>query len=431
MISTRESLKGVLNVGTQIVKSAVLEEITVDVSTETQSISPSENVDGFSKVTINPVTKEIDENIQSSNIKEGTTILGVNGEVVDIKDAKLQDKTVEPKTYLQTVTADDNYDSLGTVTVKAVTSAIDNSIQAENIKKGVTILGVEGSIEDKPADPILQNKTVDASTGKQIITADNGYDGLGQVTINEVTSSIDGNIKPSNIKQGVSILGVQGTLEQGAEVVKKYKPKFISFQSAPAIDLSEETRMLDTSLITSMTNMFSSSYATNIDVSEWDTSNVTNMTSMFYYSKFATLDLSNWDTSNVTIMDGMFQSASNLTYLDLSNFNTYNVKSGQAMANMFARCSNLVELNISNFTFSKSINVSAMFQYCRKLQKLDVRNCNFSIITSSYSYMLEEVPTNCLIITKDETEKTWWQKRAGTSYTNIKTLAEYQAEGGV
>jgi hypothetical protein len=101
------------------------------------------------------------------------------------------------------------------------------------------------------------------------------------------------------------------------------------------------------------------------------------------------------------------------------------------MNSMFASCSNLIELNISNFTFSKSINVGSMFQSCYKLQKIDARNCNFSIITSSYSYMLEGVPTTCLIITKDETEKAWWKKRAGNSYTNIKTLAEYQAEGGV
>ena len=343
----------------------------------------------------------------------------------------LQEVVVQPSINEQTITPNADYDGLSQVKIGAVTSSIDSDIKPENIKKGVEILGVTGTIEDKPAEPVLQNKSVEPSTGKQIITADSGYDGLGQVTVNEVTSKIDSNIKADNIKQGVSILGVQGTLEQGAEVVKKYKPKYISFYSSPAIDLSEETRMLDTSLMTSMKNMFTSSKATNIDVSEWDISNVTSMTSMFSSSKFTTLDLSNWDTSNVNEMSSMFQNASNLTYLDLSNFNTYKVTTGQTMSNMFKSCSNLVELNISNFTFSKSINVSAMFQYCRKLQKLDVRNCNFSIITSSYSYMLEEVPTNCLIITKDETEKAWWQQRAGSSYTNIKTLAEYQAEGGV
>lgn len=59
----------------------------------------------------------------------------------------LQDKTVTPTTSQQTITAGDNYDGLGTVTVNAVTAAIDENIVAGNIKSGVTILGVTGSYE--------------------------------------------------------------------------------------------------------------------------------------------------------------------------------------------------------------------------------------------------------------------------------------------
>lgn len=57
----------------------------------------------------------------------------------------LQDKTVTPTTSQQTITADEGKTGLGTVTVNAVTSAIDANITAENIKSGVTILGVTGS----------------------------------------------------------------------------------------------------------------------------------------------------------------------------------------------------------------------------------------------------------------------------------------------
>lgn len=57
----------------------------------------------------------------------------------------LQNKTVTPTTSLQTVTADEGKTGLGTVTVNAVTAAIDANITAENIKSGVTILGVTGS----------------------------------------------------------------------------------------------------------------------------------------------------------------------------------------------------------------------------------------------------------------------------------------------
>lgn len=57
-----------------------------------------------------------------------------------------QDKTITPTTSDQSVTADEGK-VLGTVTVKGVTAAIDANIVAGNIKKGVTILGVEGTYE--------------------------------------------------------------------------------------------------------------------------------------------------------------------------------------------------------------------------------------------------------------------------------------------
>lgn len=57
----------------------------------------------------------------------------------------LQDKTVTPTTSEQTITADQGKTGLGTVTVSAVTAAIDENIVAANIKSGVTILGVTGS----------------------------------------------------------------------------------------------------------------------------------------------------------------------------------------------------------------------------------------------------------------------------------------------
>lgn len=57
----------------------------------------------------------------------------------------------------------------------------------------------------------LDEKTVNPTISTQEITSD--VDGLSKVTINPVTSDIDANIKPTNIKKDISILGVVGTLE--------------------------------------------------------------------------------------------------------------------------------------------------------------------------------------------------------------------------
>ena len=64
----------------------------------------------------------------------------------------------------------------------------------------------------------LQNKEVIPSTERQVITADEGYIGLDKVNVNAVTSDIDSNIKPENIREDVEILGVKGTMESGEEV---------------------------------------------------------------------------------------------------------------------------------------------------------------------------------------------------------------------
>lgn len=57
-----------------------------------------------------------------------------------------QDKTVDPSTSSQEITADSGK-TLRKVTVNAVTASIDANITAENIKSGVTILGVEGTYD--------------------------------------------------------------------------------------------------------------------------------------------------------------------------------------------------------------------------------------------------------------------------------------------
>ena len=73
--------------------------------------------------------------------------------------------------------------------------------------------------------PVVEDVTVSPSTEAQVETPSEGYCGIGQVNIGAVTADIDANIVPENIKEGVSILGVVGTLSGGSgETPSLYAP---------------------------------------------------------------------------------------------------------------------------------------------------------------------------------------------------------------
>lgn len=148
----------------------------------------------------------------SAEIEELTVTLGVGREQIY---PELQEKSIEPATSIQTIQPDEDYYGLNKVVVNAVTSEIDDNIQANNIRRGVSILGVNGNLEaDKPD----QTKTATPTTQAQVITPDLGYE-LSQVNIEAVTNEIDSNIQASNIKAGVSILNTQGSFTSDGNVI--------------------------------------------------------------------------------------------------------------------------------------------------------------------------------------------------------------------
>lgn len=137
-----------------IVNSPSLQSKEVNPTNQSQIITADEGYVGLSQVTINAPSlqsKEVNPILQSQTITADEGYVGLSQ--VTINQPTLQNKEVTPTTSTQTITADNNYIGLSSVQVNAVTSAIDNNIQASNIKNGVNILGVTGTYKGEKFVP--------------------------------------------------------------------------------------------------------------------------------------------------------------------------------------------------------------------------------------------------------------------------------------
>lgn len=157
MIRTKASLKGKINT-----KCTIKGKVSVGV----EKIYPE-----LEDLTVTPTAFE--QNFKSSKY-------GYDNVKVEAIDIKLQSKEVIPTKNEQLIAADNGYTALSDVKVQAVTSSIDSNIDEKNIKKGVVILGVEGTLKEY-VEPKLQDKEI-VENGEY--TADEGYDGLRKVNVN-------------------------------------------------------------------------------------------------------------------------------------------------------------------------------------------------------------------------------------------------------
>lgn len=167
------------------------------------------------------------------------------------------------------------------------------------------------------------------------------------------------------------------------------------FSGCSILEKIENTSYLNTSNVTTMTNMFEDcSKLTSLDVSDFDTSSVTNMVSLFSgCSKLTSLDMSNFDTSNVTVMNAMFRNCSSLIKLDLSSFNISKVT---GVSTMFYGCTQLKTILVNSQWTTDSIlsyMSSLMFFGCTSITGEMGTTYNESHTDATYAH-IDEGETN-------------------------------------
>ena len=126
---------------------------------------------------------------------------------------------------------------------------------------------------------------------------------------------------------------------------------------------------LATTLVTTLSALFSGNTSFNTDIGFWDTSNVTNMYRMFYDAHSFNQNIGSWDTSKVTTMESMFSRARSFN----QNIGSWDTSSVTNMTGMFATqifngasvFNNGGSNTINNWDTSSVTSMSTMFMGAR------------------------------------------------------------------
>lgn len=282
----------------------------------------------------------IDLIIEPSNEQQVFNHEGEYGyDKVTVGAIKLQDKEVQPTNEEQFVIADEEYNGLKQVKVNAVTGdslEITPSIEEQEFSGVYSSVKVSGD-----ADLLPENIKKDVS-----IFGVNGNAVFTDFEINDCRYLFAYNSRNDIIKDVLPL----------CKNITDTSYMFSNSSGLTELNLSS----LDTSEVTDMRYMFNGNgNLTELNLSNFNTDKVTNMSCIFYSCGGLTkLDLSNFNTSKVTNMYQMFYRCQNLVELDLSSFDTNKVTN---MGQMFYMCSNLTKLDLRNFTFDKVTNYSNTF----------------------------------------------------------------------
>lgn len=278
--------------------------------------------------------------------------------------ANLETLNVTPTTSQQTIVPS-QIDGWDEVVVAAVDYTIDANIIAENIKSGVTILGVTGNYSGGGSN--YQQKTIEPnfSNGNVVVNADNGYDALSQVTIQK-----DVDLIPQNIKNGITVHGVVGSYTGGGTggVQLNDHPTSLAYAGSGDSGNSSHCDVLP----------IDGSWTTAVDIANLNVSN--GFRSVFYNNTTVTnLDLRGWDFSSreITNIGQAFYNCSSLVTI----LGTLKLNKCNAYSNTFQGCTSLVDCPITNFGFDTAtstltldLSASAVLDAHTMIQNMETNN---------------------------------------------------------
>lgn len=337
-----------------------------------------------------------------------------NIEFPDVILAKLQEKEVIPTKEKQEIVSDPQYDGLSKVTVNAVTSEIDENIKAENIKEGVSILGVGGTV--KPfKELVLQDKTVNPTTEIQEIVADEGYDALNKVVVNaqtgvDIYDYFEKNIENTTDTSHSLTTYIKKVPSMDTSKTTNFAYFFKEFNSITEIPL------IDTSNGTNFDNMFSNCKSL-VTIPELNIHNMKRAEYMFQNCN-ELISIPQLDTSNARAIGNMFSGCGKLTTIPLLNASKMT-----AINYVFSHCSNLTNVggleNIgeaysttqsANYTYyslvlneSRKLTHESLLNVINNLYDIKTKGCNAQKLVLGTSNLAKLTPEEIAIAT----EKGW------------------------
>ena len=151
----------------------------------------------------------------------------------------------------------------------------------------------------------------------------------------------------------------------------------VSSTNAQANTPDQNTLILNTEGVTTMSGMFKDCKVKHLDLRNLRTNNVTDFSNMFCScNDLIDLNVDGFDTSQAKDFHGMFQGCIKLTQLSVKHFNVGNVLH---MSYLFSRCRSLKVIDLEGWNFSQVSDANEMFTYCEKLEKI-IANFNFKMI---------------------------------------------------